>query len=384
MRDIDAAFATLNQQVSAAVRPPAPAEIIGRARRRTGIRAAVASVVAAAALGGGAVLAAPGDDPTPTPTPTPSVSESTPSPTPSTTPSSPPPSSPPAKAPRTSQPVARDIPYGFLLYDEAVAKGEWKSTGFTNGYPLICSDGVGPPELHPATSRDLRHATTPGKPEPSPHSEAFHVYASEAAARRALDVLRDEVARCPRERLDSSTIERTARRLAIGDDALRVSAKLTDDAGSRPITTVVFVRRGIAIAEYRGLDASSVERDARRIAKRMCRYDPDCQPADGFPSPVPDKHGQRYWVAVLAVGSPPGSSLAIGRAIADASEVGYSISTRNPRCDDGATRAMKLKPDKDYEYVVIYFASEEEAQQFMDRYEPPVLFLFEVKASCRD
>lgn len=66
--------------------------------------------------------------------------------------------------------------------------------------------------------------------------------------------------------------------------------------------------------------------------------------------------------------------------------VGYSVASGETdiNCDQGAREALRLAPDVDYVAVVVYFRTGQEAQQFVDAFQPGVVGTAEVKIFCAD
>lgn len=283
MRDIDTAFATLNQQVSAAVRPPAPAEIVRRARRRRATRTVVASIVAVAVVGtGAAFLAAPRHQSAPLPTkPTPSVSES---PTPTPTSSSPSPSS----SASTSLPAAdpqplRRLPVGLLLYSDKTSSPEWKRDQKTSQPWLFmpCVYGSLPGDTGRIDAESMREVR-PGADEYSSkeYVEQVVVYRDAETAKRVMDGWRNAF---KRDECAGDEGVRDSSRVSMGDEAIRISHRIRggsgewSDEGQRGIimrvtnVVVLYYRQdtyaGHAIADSQ---FATPERDARRIATRIC------------------------------------------------------------------------------------------------------------------
>ena len=95
--------------------------------------------------------------------------------------------------------------------------------------------------------------------------------------------------------------------------------------------------------------------------------------------------GERAFGVYVAVerGSSPAPELA--RARDELLKVGYSPGPGAPDidCDKGAREALGLTPGVDYYAVAVYFRTGDEAQQFVDAFEPGVVGTAEVTVDCR-
>jgi hypothetical protein len=180
-------------------------------------------------------------------------------------------------------PVTDSIPKGFMLYENDGAMRE-------DDLPFVL-ECFGRPEAHAATHRHV------GKPaaQGTTIEHSLYVYVDEAAARRVFSTARRDLPRCfglAGARLLKEQHPRW------GDEAAAVTvAKPPDGAGEytgAPLR-MVGLRVGRAIALFYGYpEIPEIDRDARAVVARLCRYDGGCAASTSPPSPaaVPSRgHG---------------------------------------------------------------------------------------------
>ncbi len=105
----------------------------------------------------------------------------------------------------------------------------------------------------------------------------------------------------------------------------------------------------------------------------------------GYPTEVVSTHGARLWGVYLAAGSPgdAGDSHAVGEAESFLIGQGFAGSgIGSVSCDQGAAEQLGLAPDD--HRVAVYFATAEQAQQFVDVYEREPLGTALVTTYCLD
>lgn len=71
-------------------------------------------------------------------------------------------------------------------------------------------------------------------------------------------------------------------------------------------------------------------------------------------------------------------------AKAQAAAVGYNAGSGDVACDQGASEALGLDPERSYLTVAVYFATEADARLFVDLYQPGVVGLAAVETYCMD
>lgn len=102
-----------------------------------------------------------------------------------------------------------------------------------------------------------------------------------------------------------------------------------------------------------------------------------------WPPSVAPEHGGRYWGVYLAVDD--GTAPARLTTAADAArQVGYAPAVGDVSCDDGVVEGLRLDPAKTYSAAVLYFPAPEDAQVFVDRFEPGVTGTAQVTTYCLD
>jgi hypothetical protein len=234
---LDAAFATLQQQVGDRVTMPAAETIVARSRRRDAVRTAVVGCAAVAVLvaGGVAVRGGPGAHP--------------------------PPGAATATGSRTAPPVDVGIPSGFLLY-ETEAAADPAALAHRSELP-----GSWPPEMCYGTIPEGTRAESQrwlafADGMRAVYSERLDVFADAATAVAAFEDVRAELRRCSAD----------ADGVSLGDEALLISRELPEER----FAFTLFVRRGAGIVMYEGNNRGRVERDAAIMTAKMCRYVAGC------------------------------------------------------------------------------------------------------------
>lgn len=113
-------------------------------------------------------------------------------------------------------------------------------------------------------------------------------------------------------------------------------------------------------------------------------------PADSsaWPPALTDelRHGDDVFGVYLAVEhsqTAPGPKA--HQAVADAAAAGYETGVGTDiSCDSGAREQLGLDPTRDYAAVVLYFRTQEDAQRFVDLFEPGVVGTAQVTVMCLD
>lgn len=103
------------------------------------------------------------------------------------------------------------------------------------------------------------------------------------------------------------------------------------------------------------------------------------------------QQGGRYWAVYLAVtrtgadGNPVDDG-PLERASAQAEAVGYDgdVGIGDLGCQQGAQEGLELDPARSYVGTSILFDTREQAQQFVDAFQPPVIGTVRVTAFCMD
>ncbi|SDQ64501.1 hypothetical protein [Quadrisphaera sp. DSM 44207] len=108
------------------------------------------------------------------------------------------------------------------------------------------------------------------------------------------------------------------------------------------------------------------------------------EPAAGWPGTVAPTAGQRVSAVYLDVVVEGTEQERLDAAEAAAASVGYDATTVEMGCDEGAEATLQLDPAKRYTGAALYFPSAEEAQRFVDRYEPGVVGTAQVSPFCVD
>ena len=104
-----------------------------------------------------------------------------------------------------------------------------------------------------------------------------------------------------------------------------------------------------------------------------------------FPPEAPAEHGGEYWAVFLAVvRGVDARHPEIAEAVQAAKDLGYSGGHGEIGCTQGAAEQLRLDPAADYMAVSVFFASQAQAQQFVDAYEPGVVGTAKITAYCMD
>ena len=106
--------------------------------------------------------------------------------------------------------------------------------------------------------------------------------------------------------------------------------------------------------------------------------------SEDWPPAAVATHGGEYWAVFLAVARPGTEAEELQQASADASALGYPVGIADITCSSGAHEQLGLDPTVAYQVVNIYFDTQEQAQQFVDLYEPGVVGAAYVTAYCLD
>ena len=106
------------------------------------------------------------------------------------------------------------------------------------------------------------------------------------------------------------------------------------------------------------------------------------QPA-GWPPEANAVQGGVYWAVYLELyrtGDPGGGQ----DALAALHELGYDGGIGGVGCDMGAAEALGLDPNGDYSGVSVFFDTADDAQRFVDLYQPGVVGTARITAYCLD
>jgi hypothetical protein len=106
---------------------------------------------------------------------------------------------------------------------------------------------------------------------------------------------------------------------------------------------------------------------------------------DGYPTEVVSSHGAQLWGVYLAAGAADDvwQAHAVGEAEGFLTGQGFTGSgIGSVSCDQGAAEQLGLAPEHDR--VAVYFATAEQAQQFVDVYERDTLGTALVTTYCLD
>lgn len=104
-----------------------------------------------------------------------------------------------------------------------------------------------------------------------------------------------------------------------------------------------------------------------------------------FPPEAQLRHGERFYAVFVAV-EQTGSAPELAGAKEELQEAGYSVSpgASDINCHDGAREALRLTPGVEYFVEAVYFLTRQEAQQFVDAFEPGVVGTAFVTVYCLD
>jgi hypothetical protein len=251
----------------------------------------------------------------------------------------------------TRSAVTGTIPPGFMLREAKAAE-------------VVDGGSINEPCIgRPRQTRALRHEFGAEAAQVVVH-HSLYLYADEAAARGAFDVVRRNLRGCfgfP----DAKVLAND--RPAWGDEAAAVTVAMpADGAGEytgKPLRMAA-LRVGTALMMVYGYpDATAqVDADARAAVSRLCLYDADCAPRSGLPAPLTSlRNGDNVWGAVLSVFDGGDIPTTTGAAIAAAAEAGYRPNIVSVHCDEGAATALGVSGNS-ARYVVIYFGSRTDAE----------------------
>jgi len=103
-----------------------------------------------------------------------------------------------------------------------------------------------------------------------------------------------------------------------------------------------------------------------------------------WPQEAAATHGGTAWAVFLEVVRGDGEQDALQAAVDSLRSVGYTGGVGDVDCSAGAREALGLDPALTYTAVDVLFATAEEAQQFVDLYEPGVVGTVQVTTYCLD
>ena len=104
-----------------------------------------------------------------------------------------------------------------------------------------------------------------------------------------------------------------------------------------------------------------------------------------FPPEAQVRHGERFYGVFVAV-ERTSSAPELARAKEQLQKAGYRVSpgAGDLNCNQGAREALRLMPGVDYYTEAVYFRTRQEAQQFVDAFEPGVVGTALVTVYCLD
>ena len=110
---------------------------------------------------------------------------------------------------------------------------------------------------------------------------------------------------------------------------------------------------------------------------------------DGVAAPLPTRGPATSWGTVLrglVAVERTSSAPELTRAKEALQKAGYRVypGATDINCDQGAREALRLTPSVDYFVEAVYFLTRQEAQQFVDAFEPGVVGTAFVTVYCRD
>lgn len=103
-----------------------------------------------------------------------------------------------------------------------------------------------------------------------------------------------------------------------------------------------------------------------------------------LPTPVAVEHGRDMYGVYLSVERGASPTAETRAAEAEARRHNWPYSGGDINCDQGAREALGLDPARDYYAIAVYFATAQDAQRFVDGYEPGVVGTAAVKVFCAD
>lgn len=104
-----------------------------------------------------------------------------------------------------------------------------------------------------------------------------------------------------------------------------------------------------------------------------------------FPPEAQLRHGEQFYAVFVAV-ERTSSAPEFARAEEELQKAGYRVSpgVSDINCHQGAREALRLAPGVDYFVEAVYFLTRQEAQQFVDAFEPGVVGTAFVTMYCLD
>jgi hypothetical protein len=102
------------------------------------------------------------------------------------------------------------------------------------------------------------------------------------------------------------------------------------------------------------------------------------------PVPVEVSHGDKVFGVYLSVERGETPTAETSAAEAEAKRQQWHHSGGDIDCDQGAREALRLDPARKYYSIAIYFRTREDAQEFVDLYEPGVVGIAPVTVFCLD
>ena len=103
-----------------------------------------------------------------------------------------------------------------------------------------------------------------------------------------------------------------------------------------------------------------------------------------LPTPIPVEHGREMFGVYLSVERGMAPTAETQAAQAEAERNKWPFSGGDINCDQGAREALRLDPARDYYAIAVYFATRDDAQRFVDLYEPGVVGIAPVTVFCAD
>ncbi len=106
-------------------------------------------------------------------------------------------------------------------------------------------------------------------------------------------------------------------------------------------------------------------------------------PAISFPPEIDGIQGEKYYAVFVAV-KRTADDAALARVSSELEALGYQGGIGEIDCTPGAREQLQLKAQGDYFGYSLFFATKEQAQQFVDAYEGPVVGTAYITAFCLD
>jgi hypothetical protein len=110
---------------------------------------------------------------------------------------------------------------------------------------------------------------------------------------------------------------------------------------------------------------------------------PTARPSGSLPPEAPAKQGGKYYAVFLAVAGSV-QDPALETAQAKAKQIGYAGGVGDINCTPGAREALNLTPSGDYTAYSIFFATAQQAQDFVNAYPGRVRGTAYITAGCLD